>query len=361
MLNKDVFARDPSSYELADGGIAKVLFPPENDEKQLAVLREQLETFVCEGSYADGLGKILKYFNGNAGKRADLYAVWISGFYGSGKSLLAAMLGALWTNIEFHDGATAEGLVHDMPSDVKAELRELRGNGKRFGGLLVGGATLGRGSKDPVKAVLEIILKATGLLTAAGPASAFDLRPWQVALWLEQQGILADVRASLRADFERALSEFLLNERLATAALKVNPDLAPDIDTLMERLARQFEPEPEPTPELLVEMARRALMIGRREIPLTLIILDEAQQYVREDSNISLVVQTIAEELCSKLGNRVFLVGTGQSELGDLKYLERLLTRFRVPVPLRSTDINSVIRKTILLRRTRPNLTSKRC
>src|ERR1700730_1680078 len=177
MLNKDVFARDPSSYDLADGGIAKVLFPPENDPKQLAVLREQLQTFVCEGGYADGLSGILRYFNGKAGRRSDLYAIWISGFYGSGKSLLATMLGALWTNIEFDDGATAEGLIQNIPAEVRAELLELRANGKRLGGLLVGGATLGRGSKDPVKAVLEIVLKATGLIKAAGPASTFALRP----------------------------------------------------------------------------------------------------------------------------------------------------------------------------------------
>src|ERR1700730_4356018 len=151
MLNKDVFARDPSSYDLADGGIAKVLFPPENDPKQLAVLREQLQTFVCEGGYADGLSGILRYFNGKAGRRSDLYAIWISGFYGSGKSLLATMLGALWTNIEFDDGATAEGLIHNMPSDVKAALRELRGNIRRVGPPVVGGSTLGRGSQHPVK------------------------------------------------------------------------------------------------------------------------------------------------------------------------------------------------------------------
>src|SRR5579884_146833 len=103
MLNKDVLARDPTSYRLADGGVAKVLFPP--DEEQKAILREQLQTFVCEGAYADGLRRILEAFNGAAGRRADVPAVWISGFYGSGKSLLAAMLGALWSNLEFSGGA----------------------------------------------------------------------------------------------------------------------------------------------------------------------------------------------------------------------------------------------------------------
>ena len=52
LLNKDVLMHDPAGYRLADGGVAKVSFPPDNDQK--AILREQLQTFVCEGAYAEG-------------------------------------------------------------------------------------------------------------------------------------------------------------------------------------------------------------------------------------------------------------------------------------------------------------------
>jgi hypothetical protein len=195
-----------------------------------------------------------------------------------------------------------------------------------------------------VKAVLEVILEAAGL------PSGNDMRPSLVTLWLQEQGILADVRAILGTDFDRAAREFLLDDTLASAALKAKPSLAPDIDTLMDRLGRQFEREPEPTVELLVDTARKALIAGRNEMPLTLILLDEEQQFIREDSDISLVIQTVAEELCSKFRGRVFLVATGQSALSDVRYLEKLLTRFVVPVPLGSADINSVIRKTGLLK-----------
>src|SRR5271165_3575616 len=107
MLNREVLARDPASYQLADGGVAKVSFPP--DAEQKVILREQLQTFVCKGAYAEGIRRILDAFNAAAGRKGDTPAAWISGFYGSGKSLLAAMLGALWTNLAFDDGATAEG------------------------------------------------------------------------------------------------------------------------------------------------------------------------------------------------------------------------------------------------------------
>jgi limonene-1,2-epoxide hydrolase len=342
LLNKDVLARDPAEYRLADGGVAKVSFPPDGDQK--AILREQLQTFVCEGAYAEALYRILNTFNGVAGKRGDVPAVWISGFYGSGKSLLASMLGALWSDLHFDDGASAEGLVSDMPEDVRAALKELRANGKRLGGLIVGGNTLGMGSPHPVKAVLEVILRAVGF-----PAGA-DLRPSLVALWLAEQGILDKVRALLGGDFDSALRAFLLEDRLAAAALEAKPSLAPDIDTLMDRLGSQYQNEPEPTVELLVDVALKALSEGRKEMPLTLIILDEVQQFIREDPGISLAFQTIAEQLTSKFKGRLLLVCTGQSALSDTAYLEKLLGRFSVPVPLTSAHIDAVIRKTVLLK-----------
>jgi hypothetical protein len=343
LLNKDVLLRDPAQYRLADGGVAKVSFPPDDDQK--AILREQLQTFVCEGAYAEALRRILDTFNSAAGRRSDMPAVWISGFYGSGKSLLASMLGALWTDLRFDDGASAEGLVHDIPDDVRAALKELRTNGKRLGGLLVGGSTLGMGSPHPVKAVLEVILRAAGFPSGA------DLRPSLVALWLAEQGVLSQVRTHLGVNFDTSLRAFLLDDRLAAAAYEAKPGLAPDVDTLMDRLGKQFEREPEPTVELLVEVAQKALIEGRNEIPLTLIILDEVQQFIREDPSISISIQTIAEQLTSKFKGRLLLVCTGQAALGDTAYLEKLLGRFSIPIPLTSAHIDAVIRKTVLLKK----------
>ncbi|HWL82092.1 MAG TPA: BREX system P-loop protein BrxC [Roseomonas sp.] len=340
-LNRDVLARDPSSFALADGGVAKVSFPPSPDE--IPVLREQLSMFVCEGAYADALRRILEGYLAVAGGKTDTPAAWVSGFYGSGKSLLAAMLGALWTDFRFSDGASAEGLIHDIPDDLRAALKELRTKAKRFGAdLVVGGTTLGRGAGDPVKAVFSVIMRAAGL-----PATS-DLRPMLFALWLAEQGVLDAVRASLGDAFPTALEAFLLDERIAKATLAAKPSLAPDPDTLMDRLNNLFANEPEPTPDLLIEKARQALTLGGRDIPLTLIILDEVQQFLREDSDRSLTIQLIAEGLAAKFKGRVLLVCTGQSALGDIPYLEKLLGRFPMRHPLGSADINSVVRKTIL-------------
>lgn len=230
-----------------------------------------------------------------------------------------------------------------MPTEVKGALHELRTTAKRLRtDLVASGTSLGRGTENPVKAVFGLVMRAAGL-----PATA-DLRPMLFALWLEEQGVLDDARSALGDEFRAALEAFLLDDRAAQAALAAKPSLAPDVDTLMDRLNARFATEPEATPDLLAEKARQALTRGGRKMPLTLIVLDEVQQFLREDPNRAKVVQDIAEVFAAKFKGRILLVATGQSALGDLPYLDKLLGRFPLRFPLGSADINSVVRKTVL-------------
>ena len=118
-LNRDVFQTDPETYRIANQGVAKISFPPPPEARD--TLREELSTFVCDGHYAEGLRRILDAYLANAG-RGSAPAVWISGFYGSGKSHLASMLAALWSDIKFSDGATAQGIVQSLPGELTASL-----------------------------------------------------------------------------------------------------------------------------------------------------------------------------------------------------------------------------------------------
>ncbi len=336
MLNKETFVNDPASFHLANQGVAKVRLPA--DAADLTVLRGELETFVCDGHYEEGLARILDAFLGAGAGNAP--AVWISGFYGSGKSHLAKVLGALWTNQAFADGATAEGIIPDIPASVKSGLKELRAAAKRAGGVVVGGDTLGNGPSDPTEATLQIILRAVGL--------PHQVRAAQVALWLHDEDLLEAMRGTLGAHFDTDIANFILSPRFAPALHELRPDLAKDAQDLRSFLRSQF-PEPPPvTVDMLETMAKRALMVGRKELPLTLIVVDEVQQFIRQDPALTLTIQGIAEQLSSRFDGRLLLVANGQQALSDQPNLQKLMGRFSVQVSLSAADINSVIRKTIL-------------
>jgi hypothetical protein len=89
-------------------------------------------------AYLDGLG------------REEQKAVWVSGFFGSGKSHLVKMLRYLWTDYTFADGATARSLVR-VPSEIADLLKELSTRSKPLGGLQAAAGTLGAGSMNNVR------------------------------------------------------------------------------------------------------------------------------------------------------------------------------------------------------------------
>ncbi len=153
MKNHDIYLSDPAARKLINKGVANV-----NDEKNdqaLAVLHYELETFVCDGQYEKGMSDILETYLKNV-DQAQQPAVWVSGFYGSGKSHLVKMLRALWEDTVFPDGATARGIAN-LPTNIADQLKELSTQGKRHGGLYAASGTLGSGASGRVRlALLEI-------------------------------------------------------------------------------------------------------------------------------------------------------------------------------------------------------------
>jgi hypothetical protein len=94
-------------------------------DKEFETLREELTNFVCEGQYASGMQRILDSYLGNLGNTSQP-AAWVSGFFGSGKSLPSEDALHLWVNTVFEKyGATARTLVPHLPIDIEASLREL--------------------------------------------------------------------------------------------------------------------------------------------------------------------------------------------------------------------------------------------
>ena len=161
MKNSELFFRDPSTLDLPNNGVSKVA-EIGRDERLLRTLRFELETFVCDGEYARGLERILKGYLEALG-REEQKAVWVSGFFGSGKSHLVKVLRYLWEDFRFPDKATARSLVR-LPEEISALLVELTNRAKPLGGLRAAAGTLGAGSMDNVRlAFIQLILRSAGL------------------------------------------------------------------------------------------------------------------------------------------------------------------------------------------------------
>src|SRR5450756_2562190 len=119
-LNKAFFAVDPTGRTLPNDGVT-ALDPPTTPE-EWSVLKYELEQFVAEGEYREGLRRVLSSYLGSVDKKTQS-ACWVSGFYGSGKSHFLRVLTYLWTNPTI-EGVSARSLVN-CPDDVRDVLKDL--------------------------------------------------------------------------------------------------------------------------------------------------------------------------------------------------------------------------------------------
>lgn len=340
-INNELFTRRPLDFDIPNDGVTNVDRP--DDLKQWKVLEYELKSFVCEGEYEHGLERILDSYIRHRGSTTQP-AVWISGFYGSGKSHLVRVLQHLWADTAFPNGASARGLTN-LPQGIKDQLLELGIVGKRDGIPPWSAAGALDRSGDNLNAVfLSIVLGAAGLPTRVEPA--------QVALWLAGRGHLDSVRGHVEAsggDFIQELSEYNLSSRLADAILAVDSGFATSGADVRKALRSQFPPDAHSlsTAETIT-LLRKILQHVGVVIPPTLIVLDEVQQYISGDGGRAMEVQSLVESVSREFDGRVLLVATGQQELTADATLQKIQDRFTVKVVLKNQDVDAVVRRVLL-------------
>ncbi|HVA48082.1 MAG TPA: BREX system P-loop protein BrxC [Pirellulales bacterium] len=89
-------------------------------------------------------------------------------------------------------------------------------------------------------------------------------------------------------------------------------------------------------------------LVRKNKLPLTVMVLDEVQQYIGDTLARSKGVQDLQEQCCSRLGANVLFVATGQNALTGVPLLQKLTGRFPVKVELQDTDVEKVTREVLL-------------
>jgi hypothetical protein len=342
--NRDLFYLDPLATQIPNGGVAKVGQP--ETQEQWDVLRWELTSFVCDGEYEQGLDRILTSFLANL-RQPQQPAAWVSGFFGSGKSHLVRVLEYLWRDIELPSGERARDLV-SLPAEIEAHLTELSTSGKRAGGLWSAAGTLAAGrSEAPRLAFLSVLFESAGLPAAFAPA--------RFTIWARENGYMEAIEAALAAEgrtYEREIHDLYVSPVIAGALRECDPSLAGSVEAMRDLLQAQFPPAvKDVSDDEMFDAMDDVLRLrgdGSGELPLSLVVLDEMQQYIDEDRDKALVVQNIVEGCSARFQSQVLFVATGQSALATSPTLQRLIDRFTLPVVLSDKDVETVVRKVVL-------------
>jgi hypothetical protein len=283
-------------------------------------------------AYLDGLNK------------PEQQAVWVSGFFGSGKSHLVKMLRYLWVDYKFSDGASARSLAR-VPTNINDLFVELNNRGRQYGGLKAAVGTLGEGSPDNIRlAFLQLIFRANGLPE--------NLAAAKFVLWLRENNIWDKVTSHLKAKKkipDQEIKNFYVSSHIAEALFACDSTYG-SATKAKEALRAQFPVSNSVTIDEALTLIR-AIFGNDGKLPCTLIVVDEVQQFIGDKVERGMDVQEIAEHCCTKLDGRVLLVGTGQSALTSAANLGRLQARFTIKVPLSDADVEKVTRQTVLAKK----------
>ena len=336
MKTKEIFLKDPLSWKLLNEGVSS------NNTEDLETLKYELDTFVCEGEYLNGMRRILQGYldNFNAPEQK---AAWISGFYGSGKSHLAKVLRYLWTNFAFPDGTTARSLAQ-LPEEITDLFTEITTLGKRHEGLHMAGGTLKAGVGSVRLRVMSLFFKSVGL-PEGYPYAKFLIH-------LKRDGNLDAFKNAIEAqgkDFHKELGRLYGSGAVAKAYVQCYDHLK-DPSQVGELLRADYPNVDDVSIHEMLDIIREAISTNEK-LPCTLLVLDEIQQFVGQDAQKALDVQEVSEALSKEMDGRLMIVGTGQSALNDMPNLQRLLGRFTIKVHLKDNDVEKVVRTVVLQKR----------
>lgn len=341
MLNKELFTLNPDENNLINDGVVEI--NTAKDNQGLKIIRHELKTFVCEGEYQRGIYRILDTYLKHIDQPKQP-AVWVSGFFGSGKSHLVKMLGYLWEDFKFPNGDTAR-TIKPLPQDVNDLFIELERKQKINGRLSVSGTLKDFPSADIRYSFLQLFLNELGLPQ--------QYHHFKFVYWAKQEGIYDDLKSLVEAqgkDFKKEYENLFVSSAIAKSVLELKPEFAENEAKVKENFKANFKRIDSINREQLIDTIKTEIlpMFFGDKIPLTIIVLDEVQQFIGSDGDKSIDLQNLAQDICSNFNGKFLLIGTGQNALSETSLLQRLQDRFTVKVSLSDTDVETVTRKTVL-------------
>ncbi len=336
MKTKEIFLKDPLAWKLVNEGVSS------NNTDDPATLRFELESFVCEGEYMNGMRRILQGYR-DSFKGPEQKAAWISGFYGSGKSHLAKVLRYLWINFAFPDGTNARTIAH-LPVEITDLLTEISTLGKRHAGLHMAGGTLKAGTGNVRLRVMSLFFKSVGLPDGY-PYAKFLIH-------LKRDGKYDDFKKAIvdqGKDFNKELGRLYGSGAVAKAYVQCYEHLK-DPSQVGALLRAEYPNVDDVSIDDMGNIIREAISVDGK-MPCTLLVLDEIQQFIGQDAQTALDVQEVTEALSKNMDGRLMVVGTGQSALNDMPNLQRLMGRFTIKIHLKDNDVEKVVRTVVLQKR----------
>ena len=280
-----------------------------------------------------------------------LPASWISGFYGSGKSSFAKLLGLALDGRTLPDGTPlSDALLSRDESPLSKELREAwtrHASGISPMAVVFDIGTAARDGEHIHAVVVREVQKRLGYCSTSELVAEEEVK-------LERDGeyeeFLACAKKTLKAPWDVMKAKEQADDHFSHVLSVMRPDRYPTpTDWILAHARRRGKGLPVQEAVELVEH-----MLDLREPERTLfLVVDEVSQYVHDSQDRMLKLQSFVSALGERLKGRVWLLVTGQQKLeeaGANSVLDKLKDRFPhgLRVHLSPSNIRDVVHRRLL-------------
>jgi hypothetical protein len=339
---KDLFASD------IDRRIEEVIKVDQADE---TIIREELAEYVVTDSIRSHFREVFDHYQTTWQKPNECIAVWVSGFFGSGKSSFAKYLGLALANRDIL-GQGAGDLLAQRCGDPRIQVL-LSNIAERIPTeAVIFDVSTDRGIRTGNQSITEIMYRL--FLQSLGYARDLDLSELEITL--EEEARLDAFKTKYQEIFDRDWD--FEKGKIAIAvqqASRVMHELDPATYASADSWRESAMKRADITPGGLAERGLE-LMSRRRPDKTLLFVVDEVGQFVARDVQKMLDLQAVVQNLGRIGRGKMWVVVTSQEKLTELVgglddrrvELARLMDRFPLQVHLEPSDISEVTSKRVL-------------
>ena len=339
MMIKNMFAED---IDRKINGVVKV----EQDES--AILVQELEEYVITKELKKHFIAFFNNYGESFEENISDIGVWISGFFGSGKSHFLKMLAYLLENKEVQGVKTVERFRKKFEDDAAAFMPMDKVTRGETHTILFNIDVQSSGPKDET-AVLRVFAKMFyHYLGFYGE----DLKVAKLEQFIEKQGKTAEFRRV----FEAKNGASWLSSRDSFAFFE--DDVVSALTQVLGMSESAAENWFNGTHTVDISIAKLVSEIkeyadAKPQDFRLLFMIDEVGQYVGDDRSLLLNLQSLVETIGAECKGKVWIVCTGQEAIDEViktreNEFSRIQARFKTRLSLSSASADEVIQKRIL-------------
>lgn len=339
---KTLFANDITRQ------IEEVIKVDQTDEESI---RFEIDEYVTTNAIERHYEEILDSFVETPNKPHEGVGVWVSGFFGSGKSSFAKMLGLALENRKIEGTPAAERFAQRTNDKIKVLLNSISESIPTHA--VIFDVSTERGIRTGNKTLTEIMYRL--FLESLGYPGDLDLAELEIGLEADNEleefkTAFEEVTDGKSWDERKKSKAFALSE--ASAAMrKIKPGIYDDNDSWADLNKNNADI----TPGTLAQRVNQ-LMAQRKPDHTVVFVVDEVGQFVARDVQKMLDLQAIVQQFGVHGRGKQWLIVTSQEKLGEMVgglddtriELARLMDRFKAKPHLEPSDISEVTSKRVL-------------